>query len=420
MMSVNREMKNQRPASAGQTLIIAIIILGILLILGFAFASIISRNITESGRAARRTVAGDLSRAGVEYAHNQLLHGALGADWHPSATLPQIDGFGNTKDPDALYLRPGTGFMVVPNPARPTVQILDRGGPDYMGPYSRVNFDKGRALMRVRWAPSSFGAFAAPVRGGLRTPGLAKNYLIIESVGRPGNPVDTSGKVDPTKQFAQAVQVSGFVDQATLQAGIGNLRAQDAQITDSRRLIAFASIGIIETARFITNKHNVSRKAEIGFPSTVTGSPNWSDQTNAGVSYEGVGHRDSRNLSLGAPGGPPATKAVGRSSGGFGGAGGGGGSKLGEAGDMGHERQRAQSPESKIDPKLLKSSKAEHEVQVLLTKWSDDVLAALKKAGLTVDAKEPGLKVVFGRISAAKLKELAKIVEVDRIKPLDP
>jgi len=288
MMSVNREMKNQRPASAGQTLIIAIIILGILLILGFAFASIISRNITESGRAARRTVAGDLSRAGVEYAHNQLLHGALGADWHPSATLPQIDGFGNTKDPDALYLRPGTGFMVVPNPARPTVQILDRGGPDYMGPYSRVNFDKGRALMRVRWAPSSFGAFAAPVRGGLRTPGLAKNYLIIESVGRPGNPVDTSGKVDPTKQFAQAVQVSGFVDQATLQAGIGNLRAQDAQITDSRRLIAFASIGIIETARFITNKHNVSRKAEIGFPSTVTGSPNWSDQTNAGVSYEGV------------------------------------------------------------------------------------------------------------------------------------
>jgi len=139
-----------------------------------------------------------------------------------------------------------------------------------------------------------------------------------------------------------------------------------------------------------------------------------------GVSYEGVGHRDSRNLSLGAPGGPPATKAVGRSSGGFGGAGGGGGSKLGEAGDMGHERQRAQSPESKIDPKLLKSSKAEHEVQVLLTKWSDDVLAALKKAGLTVDAKEPGLKVVFGRISAAKLKELAKIVEVDRIKPLDP
>lgn len=283
----NRQQRVLRRGVHGQTLIIAIIILGVLLILGFAFASIISRNITEAGRSARRTVAGDLSRAGVEYAHSQLLYGALGADWKPSATLPQIDGFGNTKDPDAHYLRPGTGLVVVPNPARPTVQILDRGGPDYMGPYSRVTFDKGRALVRVRWAPSSYGAFAAPVRGGLRDPGLAKNFLIIESVGRPGSPVDTQGKVDPTKQFTQSVQVAGFPDQATLQSGIGTLRTQDAQITDSRRLIAFASIGIIETARFITNKHNVSRKAEIGFPATVGGSPTWSDQANAGVSYEG-------------------------------------------------------------------------------------------------------------------------------------
>lgn len=285
---MQRRQRTTRRETSGQTLIIAIIILGVLLILGFAFASIVSRNITEAGRSARRTVAGDLSRAGVEYAHNQLVTSSLGADWRPEPTVPQFDVAGFSKDPDALYLRPGTGFPVTPNPARPTVQIIDRGGPDYMGAYSRVNFDKGRALVRVRWAPSSFGAFASPVRGGLRTPGLARNYLIIESVGRPGNPITTQNKLDPTRQLKEAVQIASFADQAALQNALGRVRKEDSQITDTRKLVAFASIGIIESGRYIHNKHNVSRPAEIGFPATVPGSTAWADRANVGVTYEGA------------------------------------------------------------------------------------------------------------------------------------
>lgn len=288
MMRVSQKLKTQRRSVAGQTLIIAIIILGVLLILGFAFASIISRSITEAGRASRRTVAGDLARAGVEYAHYQMLYGALGADWRPPATAMQVDGAGFTKDPDAMYLRPGSGLMVAPDPNRPTFLIPDRGGPDYMGAYSRTSFEKGRALIRVRWAPTTYNAMAAPTPGGLRAPGLARNYLVLEAVGRPGTPVDTNGKVDPTRQLAQAVQVALFPDGNTLRDGVGLLRGKDLQISDSNRLIAFASIGIIESSRYITNKHNVSRKAEIGFPTVLTGSTSWTDNTTAGVRYEGT------------------------------------------------------------------------------------------------------------------------------------
>jgi Tfp pilus assembly protein PilX len=70
----------------GQTLVIAVIILGILLILGTAFAGIVSRNITEAGRAAQRTVGTDLAEAGARLAHTQLLNSELGADWRPALT----------------------------------------------------------------------------------------------------------------------------------------------------------------------------------------------------------------------------------------------------------------------------------------------------------------------------------------------
>jgi Tfp pilus assembly protein PilX len=83
---------------SGQTLILAILILGVLLIIGFAFAGIISQNITFSGKARQRTVSSDLSEAGIRYAHYQMLNSELGADWRPQFTPLQTDINGNTKE----------------------------------------------------------------------------------------------------------------------------------------------------------------------------------------------------------------------------------------------------------------------------------------------------------------------------------
>lgn len=262
-MQGNRTLKRQ----SGQTLVIAILLLGVLLILGVAFSGIVSRNIQQAGRSAQRTVAGDLADAGIRYAHYQLLYSGLGADWRPSATPLPIDPQGFTKDPDALYLRPAPNPPVgLRDPADPQ---LDLGGPDGLGPYSRVIVDRGRYLVRVRFAPADFDTFANPI-GAWRRPGKARNYLLIESVGRPG----TVRPGDPTTLAIEAAKVANYTNDADYRTSLQRMRVVDTRNANQRRLVALASIGIIESARFITDKYRVTRMAEIGTP------------TDSGIRYE--------------------------------------------------------------------------------------------------------------------------------------
>lgn len=256
-----------RQTIGGQTLIIAILLLGVLLILGVAFSGIISRNITQAGRSQQRTVSGDLADAGIRYAHYQLLYSGLGADWRPVPTPPALDPQGFTKDPDALYLRPRPVPDVgLRNAADPQI---DLGGPDGLGPYSRVLNDKGRYLVRVRFAPADFDNFANPV-GPMRRPGKARNYLFIESVGRSG-----AVRVgDPTTQAVEAAKLANYADDADYRNSLNRMRIIDSRNSNQRRLVAMASIGIIESARFITDLYRVSRAAEIGAP------------TDGGIRYE--------------------------------------------------------------------------------------------------------------------------------------
>lgn len=273
-------MTELRPANvrlrSGQTLVIALLVMGVLLVLGFVFTGIVSRNITQSSRAQQRTVANDLSDAGVRFAHYQLQNSLLGADWRPDATTPTTDAGGLTRDPDALYLRPGTGFGLRSN-ADP---VLDRGGPDGLGPFSRIEFERGRALIRVRYAPADFPAFGAP-SGNLRQPGRARHYLILESVGRPGkfNPRDPSGLL------AQGIQITNFGAGGAdaFRNALGALRQLDAQVRDSRKLMAFTPLGLTDQARFITNKFRLSTPAEIG---SLTTSGQGSVREGLGVTYK--------------------------------------------------------------------------------------------------------------------------------------
>ncbi len=200
---------------SGQTLIVALMVLGVLLILGTVFLGFISRGITTAARAQQRSVATDLAEAGVRYAHSQLMDTELGADWRPPVS------FGvNARDPDFSYLQ--------------------ASGPDGLGGYSRLDMSQGRALIRVRYAPSDANIFSGSPTGSLRTPGRSRGYLIIESVGRSG----TFNTSDPTT-------------------------VTNREKAQERKLIAFASIGLIDQARFITNHFHVSRPADIGAPTDL-------------------------------------------------------------------------------------------------------------------------------------------------------
>lgn len=275
-------MKVQRVASkrstrSGQTIVIALLVLAVLLALGFVFAGIVSRNIVQTGRSSQRTLAGDLADSGIRFAHSQMLNSALGADWRPDRTPPVYDNVtGLSRDPDALYLRPGTGIEYL-RPNGSGTGVFDRGGPDGLGPFSRVNFDRGRALIRVLYLPGDFATFGSS-RGVLRQPGKARYYLRVEAIGRPGRLVPN----DPTVLTSEAIQITNFANFAELNAQLGKARQIDARQTDQRKLLAFVSLGLIEHTRFITNKYNVSREAEIG---SLTAAPG-RDRDGLGVTTE--------------------------------------------------------------------------------------------------------------------------------------
>lgn len=211
-------------AFQGYTLIVVLLVLVVVATLGFVFLGIINRNIQSSTRQRQTNVATDLAQAGIRYAHAQLLFSLQGADWRGAYTAPVSPG-----DPDYGHIKGG-------NPVDPD----DRPGPDGLGFYTRVQFQSGRALIRVRYAPSDAAVFQTNPSGALREPGLMRNFLIIEAIGKPGRILAN----DPT--------VTG-----------ANTRGE------SRKLIAFASVGIIESARFITNKYRTSRSAEIGVPTEL-------------------------------------------------------------------------------------------------------------------------------------------------------
>lgn len=293
-MMVKQDIQQQRATmnrERGQILIIAVLMMGVLLVIGLTFSAILGQNIRQTADSRRRDLAADMARAGVEYAHYQLQFSSLGADWRPVVTPPQdIDPQGFTKDPDAIYLRPGSG-LVYPSPSG---NIVDLGGPDGMGPYTRIFFERGRSLVRVRYASQAYDAFADPT-GSLRTPGKARRYITIETVGRPGQLLAGS-RIDPSLLLDQSVKVENYVDANELQQELGTMRQMDNLIYNSRRMIGFASLGITEQAHFITNKHNVSRAAEIGFPLGSGGAP--IRGSDIGVTYEGSPVQSVRRFGL--------------------------------------------------------------------------------------------------------------------------
>lgn len=248
-----------RKRQGGQTLIIAMIVLGVLLVLGFVFVGMIRGNLLSTSRSRLRSVANDLAEAGIRYAHAQLVGSELGADWRgtPTAITPAAQP-NFTYDPDIYYLRPGTNM-----PFRVGKPQLDLGGPDGLGSYIRVPSSNGRSLVRVRYAPSDANILSDSPTGALRQPGAVRSYLIIESIGREGK---VSLNDPTTLAGSNPVQFRGFASTAQLQNGIGGMRQFDSQFANSRKLIAFASIGIIDHALYVTNVDNVTRPVEIGYP----------------------------------------------------------------------------------------------------------------------------------------------------------
>jgi hypothetical protein len=257
-----RERNFSRRIQHGQTLVIALLVLFVLLILGAAFASILSRTIRGASVAKSRGVNSDFAESGIRFAHAQLVNSTLGADWRglPTSLDPGAVALNITRDPDAFYMRPpalsGGAALIFPGSVR-----VDEGGPDGLGPFFRVAYRGGRALVRVRYAPGDPSIFASTGVGYLKDPGLARNFLVIESVGRQGE----ISPNDPTLNSARGtVQYQNYVNQAAFNAEHAKMKEFDAKEVSSRKLIAMAQLGLIDYGRIEFNKYKSTRPIEIG------------------------------------------------------------------------------------------------------------------------------------------------------------
>lgn len=148
-----RQNKRYHAARRGQTLIVAIAVLFVLLFIGGIFVAQVARNLQQAGRSREVQDAYALAEAGIRYCSDQLEASEDGADWRPAPTppMPSPNDPQGLRDPDYFWLIQG---------------------------FARVNQKGGRALVRVIYDPN---------------PDDPRSHMLrIESVGRPGelDPLD--------------------------------------------------------------------------------------------------------------------------------------------------------------------------------------------------------------------------------------
>ena len=244
MISRRKQSKSNR---AGQTLIIAIMVMFIVALIAAVFIGLVARNLFSSERYSNIDEVTQIAEAGIRYADRMLTTSEDGADWRPVPdndgvtdpgnpamgieptpdTTPRPDGslmweYKRDKYPDFRWTR-AYWFTELPKTAA--------AGMGYAGPtggYTTFSTGQGRFLLRVSYNPN----MSDPV----------SKYIKIEAIGRLG----VFDENDPTTYKPH---------------GNSNLR---------RELTAYKPIGLTDYLHFITNKDNRATAFSLGCPGYST------------------------------------------------------------------------------------------------------------------------------------------------------
>ena len=232
----------------GQTIIIAIAILFLLVLLGATFVTMVVRNLQRVSRHGATDEALTQALAGVQYAANQFRTSELGADWRPRMTEtmwrdPNPVDASNNPDPALAALRK-TDY---------DFQWLDAASNGGF-PYVRVPNGRGHFLLRVTYVPHFTSTAAAPGGGNGKIDEFDANsgLIHIESIGRgfevvPGDPTTTSAP---------------DVDN-------GDLEKSEAASLPSRKVEAWVPVGLTDQLWWITNNTGERGPAQFGVPPTT-------------------------------------------------------------------------------------------------------------------------------------------------------
>lgn len=245
----------------GQTLVVALAVLFLLVLLGGIFVTMVVSNLQRTTRQGRTDASLSLALAGLQYAAQQFRTSEEGADWRPKSSEalwrnpqppPGISAPLAYPDPARKYDLDGNGTLDAAELRRldPDAQWLDPGSTNGR-PYARIATGRGRFLLRISYLPAWRFAGAASEANGLRDEFDATSQMIhIEAIGRPGE-VDMN---DPSF-FAQDATDEGVTQP------VGPLR----------RVEAFVPVGLVDQLWWITNLTRERGPAEMGVPAFEDG-----------------------------------------------------------------------------------------------------------------------------------------------------
>jgi len=234
----------------GQTLILALAVLFLLIVVGAIFVGMIARNLSRSQASRRVSRSEALAWAGIRFAAQEFNSSVDGADWTP---LPNEDLWRTPQAP------PPPNPLPNPPPPTPAEQrLLDpdypwlSDGGTFNHPYVRYRNGDGRFLLRVTYLPSF-----RPERPGDTYPTrFDPNSMMVhvEAIGRPGI-------IEPN-------------DPTTLLSERSNPNWKPGQILgEFRKVEAWAPIGLVDQLLWITNRTNERGPAHLGIPPLLINNP---------------------------------------------------------------------------------------------------------------------------------------------------
>ena len=255
----------------GQALLIAVLLMGVILLVGILFAALVSYNQEQSSRHLDLVAAQLEAEAGINYASGMLENSPQGADWRPRFVPYAGTGSESVTDPSTWPKDPATW----PNPpAKYEDGSVDFNfyGPDGIEGtdddyYSDFEIVRGWFPLR-HGNPSSPGSFirtgyfrfpdpnqVATVTGGLDNTTMGRGYFLLQVTYDPDPPYEPG---DATTQD----RMSG----CTKIISIGR-SVQDSNVF--RRLVAYKPIGLMDNERWITNASGQSSQAVLGVRANV-------------------------------------------------------------------------------------------------------------------------------------------------------
>lgn len=253
---------------SGQALIIAVLLMSVILLVGILFAAVVSYNQQQSARHVDVVAAQLQAEAGVNYASAMLENSPQGADWRPRMVSYTGTGTEDPADPSTWPADPSTW----PSPPARYLGAPEEYDFNFWGPdgirdteddyYSEFDMVRGWYPLRqgTRSAPGPFVRLGfhrfpdpnqvAPTATEYDSTNIGRGYFLLQVTYDPDPPYEPGDRMSQDNMSGN-----------TRITSIG--RAVEESNT-FRRLTAYKPIGLMDHARWITNKSGDARQAVLG------------------------------------------------------------------------------------------------------------------------------------------------------------